>query len=102
MTDQNNSNTNPSSPKGEGSIWAGIGFGLVIYIVTFLFGTAIGQTSFLIFTGPILHLVAMIVFFAIGKKFTGIGLLILAGIIILLVSACFGIVLYQFNSSLQG
>lgn len=98
MKDQNNSSKEPSSHKGEGSIWAGIGIGMGIYLAVFLIGTILHQQSVLFFAGPIVHLIAMIVFLAIGKKFTGIGLLILAGIILLLISACFGIVIFSLNN----
>ncbi|MGV3466649.1 MAG: hypothetical protein ACO1OT_15340 [Heyndrickxia sp.] len=96
MKDQENSIKKPSDSKGEGSIWAGIGIGIAIYLLTLLIGMMNPQ---LFFAGPIVHLIAIITFFAKGKKFTGIGLLILAGIMILLVSACFGLVIFSLNNA---
>jgi len=95
MTDRESTINKPSEPKGEGSIWAGIGIGVGIYLLTFFIGMLNPQ---LFIAGPIVHLLAIVFFFAKGKKFTGIGLLILAGIMILLVSACFGFVIFSLNN----
>ncbi|PKR85485.1 hypothetical protein [Heyndrickxia camelliae] len=95
MTDHDSSIKKPSEPKEEGSIWAGIGIGIGIYLITFFIEM---KFALLFFAGPIVHLFAIIFFFAKGKKFTGIGLLILAGIMILLASACFGLIIFSLNN----
>ncbi|KQL53914.1 hypothetical protein AN964_10660 [Heyndrickxia shackletonii] len=98
MTDQDKTSKESGGKNGEGSIWAGIGIGMGIYLVIYLIASIIQLETLLFFVGPIVHLITMIVFLAIGKRFTGIGLLILAGIILLLVSACFGFVIFSLNN----
>ena len=97
MTDQNSSTNKSTDQKGEGNIWAGIGIGIMIYIVSYFVGSIIYQQILFLIAGPIIHLIAIVIFFTKGKKYTGIGLLIFAGIIILLVSACFGFIIFQLN-----
>jgi hypothetical protein len=99
MSEQRNSIHPNPNPKNEGSIFAGVLIGLLIYIGAFFIGTIVGLGPFLLFGGPVVHLIAIIIFFSIGRKFTGIGLLILAGVVILLASACFGIVMYGVNGN---
>ncbi|AZB44268.1 hypothetical protein CEF21_19315 [Bacillus sp. FJAT-42376] len=69
---------------------AGIGFFLsfFFYIVAIM-----GFQN--LYLGPILHVIALFVSFGAGYNRVGQGLLIAAGVIILLVAACFGFVFLQ-------
>lgn len=84
---------NQNDKKDEGNIWIGIGIGFLIYFVP-SFLTLFGLIP-IAFLAPILHIGAIIYYFAKSKRLTGIGLLIFGGIIILLITACFGFVLFN-------
>lgn len=86
-------NNNNKQTKGS------IGVGIVIGIA-FIFA-AIGMSlnfpppfSYSLWLVPLLYLGLLIYFFKSGKKFTGIGMLIILGIALLLTAACFGL-MYQ-------
>lgn len=82
--------------KDEGSVWKGIGLGILLYVVAYILDMVAGIFVFSLIAF-LLHIAGIVYFFVKGKKYTGIGLLILGGITILLIAACFGIVLYMFS-----
>lgn len=90
-------NEDNNSKRDEGNIWGGIGIGFLIYIIPSGL-TFIGLFQ-LAFIAPILHVIAIIYFFVNDKKMTGIGLLIFGGIILLLITACFGFVIFSLNNA---
>jgi uncharacterized membrane protein (UPF0136 family) len=80
--------------ENKGSVWAGIGLGILIHLIPYLLSLAIEQFLFLFYLTPLVHIAAIVYFFVKGKKRTAIGLLILIGIAFLLVAACFGFVMF--------
>lgn len=96
MYSEENGSNKQSVNRDEGNVWLGIGIGFLIYFIPSLF-TIFGLFP-IAFIAPIIHVAAIIYFFTKNKKMTGIGLLIFAGIAILLITACFGFVIYSLNN----
>ncbi|MGE8206499.1 hypothetical protein ACQKP0_18475 [Heyndrickxia sp. NPDC080065] len=93
MDNQDKSEKKNSDVNNEGNIWLGIGIGFLLYFIpSLLTFQGLVQVAFL---APILHIIAIIYFFAKDKRYTGIGLLIFGGVILLLITACFGFVLFH-------
>ncbi|NHM31196.1 hypothetical protein [Neobacillus terrae] len=83
------SQSNNPDKKNEGNIGAGIAMGILIYILTV--PVVLSFTSlWLLIIAPLIHIGAIIYFFAKGRRYTGIGLLLIAGFALLLVAACYG------------
>ncbi|KYC92262.1 hypothetical protein MXL46_13110 [Heyndrickxia sporothermodurans] len=96
MNNEEEGSIRQSDKKDEGNVWLGIGIGFLIYLIPSLF-TIFGLFP-VAFIAPIIHVAAIIYFFSKNKKMTGIGLLIFAGIVILLITACFGFVIFSLNN----
>ncbi len=75
-------------------IWIGIGATFLIYIASFFVLLPL-LNIFGLFIGLAGHIVAIVLSFQKGRKRLGQGLLIGLGLTILLVAACFGIVIYS-------
>ena len=90
-TKSDDTNRLNNEKRDEGSVWAGIGLAILLYII-FSSLSSLFQTAVFLYLGILLHIIGIIYFFATGKKYLAIGLLIPIGIGILLVAACFGII----------
>ncbi|MED1201645.1 hypothetical protein [Heyndrickxia acidicola] len=85
--------TNENDKRKEGSVWLGISIGFFIYLIMFIIVSQFPGMYRFIFLAPLVHICAIIFAFIRKYKFTGIGLLIFAGIALLLIAACYGLIL---------
>jgi hypothetical protein len=83
---------NENDKRKEGSVWLGISIGFTIYLLMFIAISLFPSMYRFIYIAPLVHIGAIILAFFRNYKFTGIGLLIFAGIVFLLVAACYGII----------
>ncbi|WP_026694041.1 hypothetical protein [Peribacillus kribbensis] len=83
----------PQKDAGEqGSVWAGIGIGVLIQFISFC--AALSGWIYFLLVGFILQIGVIVYFFMKKRKYTAIGLIILLGFALLVFAACFGLIIY--------